>query len=189
MRELGDAIYGEAANAEQVLMQVESSNWDLVILDISMPGRSGLEVLGELARLKPKVRVLVLSVHAEDQYGRRVLKAGALGYLNKESTPEELLKAVQKVLAGGCYVSGALGEKLAQHLNQDSERAAHEALSAREFEILLMIASGKAVAQIATELRLGVTTVSTYRARVLEKLKLGTNADLIRYALQSRLVD
>ena len=189
MRELGEAIWGEAENAEQVLMQVDTRNWDLVILDITMPGRSGLDVLGDLVRMRPQLRVLVLSMHPEDQYATRVLKAGASGYMVKESAPEELLKAIQKVLAGGRYVSSTLAEKLALHLGENTERAAHEALSGREFEILLMIASGKTVAQIAGELHLSVTTISTYRGRILEKLNLTTNADLIRYALHSRLVD
>jgi len=189
MRELGDAICGEAENAEQVLTQVETRNWDLVILDITMPGRSGLDVLGDLVRMRPQLRVLVLSMHPEDQYARRVLKAGASGYMVKESAPEELLKAVQKVLAGGRYVSATLAENLALRLGETGERATHESLSSREFEILLLIASGKSVAQIAGELHLSVSTVSTYRVRILEKLNMTTNADLIRYALHNHLVD
>jgi two-component system invasion response regulator UvrY len=166
VRELEDVICGEAENAQQVLIEVQSRNWDLLILDITMPGRSGLDLLGELARLKPKLPVLVLSMHSEDQYGKRVLKAGASGYMNKESAPEELIKAIKKVLSGGRYVSEALAEKLAFTLREDTERPAHEALSGREFEILRMIASGRTVGQIAGELHLSITTVSTYRARI-----------------------
>ena len=189
VRELEGVICGEAENAQQVLIQVQSRTWDLVILDITMPGRSGLDLLGELGRLEPRLPVLVLSMHSEDQYGKRVLKAGASGYMIKESAPEELIKAIKKVLSGGRYVSATLAEKLALTLCEDSERPAHEALSSREFEILRMIATGRTVGQIAEELHLSITTVSTYRARILEKMNVGTNADLIRYALHNHLVD
>jgi two-component system, NarL family, invasion response regulator UvrY len=189
VRALDGVICGEAEDAQQALTEVQKQTWDLVILDISMPGRSGLDLLNDLQRAQPKVPVLVLSMHAEDQYGKRVLKAGAAGYMNKESAPEELIKAMQKVLAGGRYVSPALAEELAKALSQDAERPSHETLSSREFEILRMIASGKTVSQIAGELHLSATTVSTYRTRILGKLKLATSAELIRYALQNRLVN
>jgi two-component system invasion response regulator UvrY len=189
VRALNDAICGEAENANQVLIQVQTRNWDLVILDITMPGRSGLDVLGDLVRVKPKLPVLVLSMHPEDHYGTRVLKAGAVGYVMKGSTPEELIKAIHKVLGGGHYVTPALAEKLAVNLRGDTKRAPHEALSRREFEIFRMIASGKTVGQIAGELHLSITTVSTYRARILEKMNIATNADIIRYALHNHLVD
>jgi two-component system invasion response regulator UvrY len=189
VRELNDVACGEAEDAQQALLEVQKHAWDLVILDITMPGRSGLDLLGDLQRIQPKVPVLVLSMHAEDQYGKRVLKAGAAGYMNKESAPEELLKAIQKVLGGGRYVSPALGEELASALQRETERPAHETLSSREFEILRMIASGKSVTQIAAELNLSQTTVSTYRTRVLVKLGMTTTAELIRYALQTHLVE
>lgn len=189
MRELDEVTCGEAEDAQQALMEVQSHAWDLVILDITMPGRSGLDLLGDLQRMQPKLPILVLSMHAEDQYGKRVLKAGAAGYMNKESAPEELIKAIQKVLAGGRYVSPTLAEKLALALHQDAGRPAHEILSSREFEILRMIASGKTVSQIAGELHLSPTTVSTYRTRILGKMNMATTAELIRYALQSHLVD
>jgi DNA-binding NarL/FixJ family response regulator len=189
MRELDGVTCGEAESAQQVLDQVQSDDWDLLILDITMPGRGGLDVLGNLKALRPKLAILVLSMHPEDQYGRRVLKAGASGYMNKESAPEELMKAVRKLLSGGRYVSQALAEKLASDLSQDSGRPAHERLSDREFEVLRKIASGKTVSQIAEELHLSVPTVSTYRARLLEKLSLSTTAELIHYALRDRLVD
>jgi two-component system invasion response regulator UvrY len=189
VRELEVVSCGEAEDAEQVLAEVQNRTWDLVILDISMPGRSGLDLLSELQRTHPKLPVLVLSMHAEDQYGKRVLKAGASGYMNKESAPEELIKAIQKVLAGGRYVSPALAEKLALAFDPDAGRPVHETLSSREFEILRMIASGKTVSQIAGELHLSATTVSTYRTRILGKMNMATTAELIRYALQSHLVD
>jgi two-component system, NarL family, invasion response regulator UvrY len=189
MRELEEVTCGEAEDAQQVLRKVQNETWDLVILDISMPGRSGLDLLKDLQRTNPKLPVLVLSMHAEDQYGKQVLRAGASGYMNKESAPEELIKAIQKVLAGGRYVSPALAEKLAQALHPDAGRPVHENLSSREFEILRMIASGKTVTQIASELHLSATTVSTYRTRILGKMNMATTAELIRCALQNRLVD
>ncbi len=187
--EFESATFDEAGTAQQVLAQVQSCVWDLVILDISMPGRSGLDLLRDLQQLRPELPVLVLSMHPEDQYATRVLKAGAAGYMNKETAPKELVKAVRKVLAGGRYVSAALAEKLAADLSADAARLPHEKLSHREFEVLRMIASGKTVSQIAEELHLSVTTVSTHRARILEKMRMASNADLMRYALHNRLID
>jgi DNA-binding NarL/FixJ family response regulator len=188
-RELQGVVCGEAENAEQVLSQVQSQHWDLAILDITMPGRSGIDILADLKRIRPELPVLVLSMHPEDQYGRRVLKAGAHGYMNKDSAPEELIKAIRKVLAGGRYVSPALAEKLASDLREDAGRPPHEALSNREFEVLRMIAQGKTVSQIAEELHLSLTTISTYRARILEKMNMTTNAELMHYALSNHLAD
>jgi DNA-binding NarL/FixJ family response regulator len=189
LRELKDPVCGEAENAQQVLAQVQSQPWDMVILDVSMPGRSGIDVLTDLKVAKPKLPVLVLSMHPEDQYGKRVLKAGAAGYMNKNSAPEELIKAIRKVLAGGRYVSQALAEKLALDLSEKHVQLPHESLSAREFEVLRMIASGKTVSQIADGLHLSVATISTYRARILEKMKMTTNAELMQYAFRNRLVE
>jgi two-component system invasion response regulator UvrY len=189
MRELDSVTCGEAGNGEQVLDQIQSHDWDLLILDITMPGRGGLDVLRNLKALRPKLPVLVLSMHPENQYGKRVLKAGASGYMNKECAPEELMKAVGKLLGGGRYVSPALAETLALDLSRDDGRPAHETLSDREFEVLRKIASGKTVGQIAEELHLSVPTVSTYRARILEKMSLSTTAELMRYALSNHLVD
>jgi len=189
MRELENPVCGEAENARQVLAQVRSQNWDLVILDVSMPGRSGIDVLADLKLARPKLPVLVLSMHPEDQYGKRVLKAGAAGYMNKNSAPEELIKAIRKVLAGGRYVSPALAEKLALELKEDHVQLRHETLSGREFEVLRMIASGKTVTQIAEELHLSVATVSTYRARILEKMHMTTTAELMHYAFHNHLVE
>jgi two-component system invasion response regulator UvrY len=188
-RELEGAVCGEAKNAQEVLAKVQSDQWDLVILDLSMPGRSGLDVLRDIKGMRPKLPILVLSMHPEDQYGKRILKAGASGYMNKESAPEELIKAIRKVLAGGRYVSPALAEKLVMDLNEDITRPVHEALSDREFEVLRMIASGKTVTQIAENLHLSVATVSTYRARILEKMKMTTTAQIMHYALSNHLVD
>jgi DNA-binding NarL/FixJ family response regulator len=189
MRELDGVTCGEAGNGEQVLDQIQSHDWDLLILDITMPGRGGLDVLRNLKALRPKLPVLVLSMHPENQYGKRVLKAGASGYMNKECAPEELTKAVGNLLGGGRYVSPALAETLALDLSRDDGRPAHETLSDREFEVLRKIASGKTVGQIAEELHLSVPTVSTYRARILEKMSLSTTAELMRYALSNHLVD
>ncbi len=187
-REFRDVSIGGAGTAEQALTQLGSEKWDLVILDITMPGRSGVDVLRNLKALRPKLPVLVLSMHPEDQYGKRVLKAGASGYMNKESAPEELIKAVRKLLGGGRYVSPTLAETLAVDLGRDDGTPAHERLSDREFEVLRKMASGKTVGQIAQELHLSVPTVSTYRARILEKMGMSNTAELIRYALSHHLV-
>ena len=187
--ELQGVVCGEAENADQVLSQVQNHPWDLAILDITMPGRSGIDILADLKRIRPKLPVLVLSMHPEDQYGRRVLKAGARGYMNKDSAPEELIKAIRKVLVGGRYVSSALAEKLASDLREDAGRPPHEALSNREFEVLRMIAQGKTVSQIAAELHLSLTTISTYRARILEKMNMTTTAELMHYGLSNHLAD
>ena len=186
--EIRGAKCGEATNAEEALEQIRSQSWDLLILDLTMRGRNGLAVLEELRREQPKLPVLVLSMHPERQYGPRTLKAGASGYLNKDTASEELIKAVQKVLAGGCYVSPALAESLALSLSVETNRPLHERLSNRELEVLCMIASGQAISKIADQLRLSVKTVSTYRVRILEKLVLTTTAELIRYALDNHLV-
>lgn len=186
---LQGAVCGEAGTSEEVISQMRSHDWDLVILDISMPGRSGIDLLADLKRMRPKVPVLVLSTHPEDQYAKRVLKAQASGYLNKTSAPEELLRAIRKVLAGGRYVSETLAESLALDLNQDQDRPLHESLSNRELEVLRMLGSGQSVSEVAEELHLSVATVSTYRGRVLEKLNLRSTAQLMRYALKNNLVD
>jgi len=189
IRHMESVECGEAENAEQVLVQIRAHPWDLLILDITMPGRSGLDILADIRLLRPELAVLVLSMLPEDQFGKRVLQAGAGGYLKKESAPEELIQAIRKVLSGGRYVSPALAEKLVLDLDDDANRPIHEGLSAREFEILVMLGSGKTVGQIAEEIHLSVTTVSTYRARILEKMKMSTNAELMRYAFRNHLVD
>jgi two-component system, NarL family, invasion response regulator UvrY len=189
VRRLEGVECGEAENAEQVLTQVREHPWDLLILDITMPGRSGLDVLADVKLLRPELPVLVLSMLPEDQFAKRVLKAGASGYLKKESAPEELIQAIRKVLSGGRYVSPTLAERLALDLQGNVDRPLHEALSPREFEILVMLGSGKAVGQIAEQLHLSGTTVSTHRARILEKMNMTTTAQLIRYAVRNHLAD
>ena len=181
--------FGEAKTAEEALESVRRQEWDVVILDISMPGRSGLDILADVKLLRPKLPVLFLSMHPEEQYARRSLKAGAAGYLTKDSVPDELKTAVLRVLAGGRYVSAALAEKLAFDLRSGSDLPLHELLSDREFQVLRMIAEGKTVKNIADEISLSVKTVSTYRARILEKTGLKTTAELIRFAIRSQLVD
>jgi two-component system invasion response regulator UvrY len=181
--------FGEAGTAEETLECVRQQDWDIAIVDISMPGRSGLDILADLKQLRPKLPVLFLSVHPEDQYARRALKAGAAGYLTKEGVPDELKSAIRRVLNGGRYVSTALAEKLALDLMPGTSRPLYELLSDREFQVLRMIAEGKTVTTIARELSLSVRTVSTYRTRVLEKTGMKTTAELIRYALKAQLVD
>lgn len=178
----------EAQNADEVLSLVrEQADWDLVVLDISMPGKSGLEVLKELKQLHPQVPVLILTAHPEEQYALRVLKAGAAGYMTKESAPEHLAEAVRKVIGGKRYVSSGLRELLADSLFEDTEKPPHEKLSDREYQVLRLIASGKAVGQIAGELSLSVKTVSTYRARVLRKMGMKTNSELTHYFIINKL--
>jgi two-component system, NarL family, invasion response regulator UvrY len=183
------AIFGEARDAQEAFARITKDKWDVVVLDITMPGRSGLEVLQEIKRLRPKLPVLVLSMHPEDQFAVRMLKAGAAGYLTKESAGEELVGAIQKVMAGGRYISPSLAERMASYLNTDLRKVPHERLSDREFLILRMIASGKQVSQIGKELSLSVKTISTYRARILQKMHMQNNAELTHYAVQQGLVD
>ncbi len=183
------AVFGEARTATEALALVWKEKWDVVLLDITLPGRSGLEVLKEIKRSRPKLPVLILSMHPEDQFAVRMLKAGAAGYLTKESAGEELVGAIKKVIGGGRYVSPALAERMASYLTIDLKKAPHERLSDREFLILRTIASGKQVGQISKELSLSVSTVSTYRARILEKMDMKNNAELTHYALQKNLVD
>ena len=186
---LPEAEFGEAKDCRQALAVAIENHWDLVILDISMPGRGGLDVLKELTAQRPKTPVLVLSMYAEKQFAVRALRTGAAGYLTKANAGAEFLKAVKHILAGGRYVSAVLAERLASELSPGGNGVLHERLSAREFEILRMIASGKTVKEIAHELALSVNTISTYRARILEKMKLRTNAELTHYAISNKLVE
>ena len=186
--EFHGAAFGEASNARQALEELRKEKWDVALLDITMPGKSGLELLKEFKAARPKLPVLILSAHAEDQFAVRVLKAGAGGYLTKESAPEELPKAIRKILAGGRYVSPALAEKLALGVRKDLTRTPHETLSDREYEVMARIASGKTVTEIAEELSLSAKTISTYRARVLEKLGVKNSAAIVQYAIRNGLV-
>jgi DNA-binding NarL/FixJ family response regulator len=178
----------EVGTAPEVLDRVGAEDWDLLILDLNMPGRGGLDLLGDIRRDRPRLPVLVLSMYPEDQFAMRALRAGASGYVTKESAPEELITAVNKIVKGGRYVSGALAERMAISLGPESDRPPHEALSDREFQVLRLIASGKTVSQIADELSLSVKTISTYRTRILEKMAMTTNAELTVYAVRAGLV-
>jgi DNA-binding NarL/FixJ family response regulator len=178
----------EVGDADELFNRVLKEAWDVVITDISMPGRSGLEVLQQIRQHYPKLPVLVLSVHPEDQYAIRVMRAGASGYLNKDSAPELLVKAIHRLLLGKKYITASLAEKLAETLDQDANRLPHEQLSDREFEVLKLLAEGMAVGDIAQKLTLSPTTVSTYRARVLQKMNAKSNADLTRYAVENKLL-
>lgn len=180
---------GEAGNAHEMLDALRKKKWDVVVMDISMPGLSAIEALKQVKVEWPSLPVLILSMHPEDQYAIRMFKAGADGYVTKAGAPEELVKAIRKVLAGGKYVSSALGEKLASMVNLDIKRQPHELLSDREYEVLRFIGAGKTVGEIADTMNLSVTTISTYRARILEKMHLKTNAELTRYAIQHGLVE
>jgi DNA-binding NarL/FixJ family response regulator len=180
--------FGEAKTAQETVECVRRQDWEIVILDISMPGKSGLDILDDVRRLRPNLPVLFLSMHPEEQYARRALKSGAAGYLTKDSIPEELKEAVRRILTGGRYVSATLAERLAFDLRKGAEMPLHELLSTREFQVLRMIASGKSVKEIANDISLSVKTVSTYRARILQKTGMKTTAELIRYALQTQLV-
>jgi two-component system invasion response regulator UvrY len=182
------ATFTEASNGQEALQLVWREHWDIVVLDVTMPGMSGLEVLKEIKQSKPTLPVVMLSMHPEDQFAIRLLKAGASGYMTKESAPSELVGAVRKAMAGGRYVSPALAEKMAEFIGTDVQSLPHERLSDREFLILRLIASGKPVGTIARELTLSVKTVSTYRARLLQKMGLHNNAELVHYAFQHQLV-
>jgi two-component system invasion response regulator UvrY len=188
-RALKHAEFGEAADSRQTVEAVLQHHWDLVILDLSMPGRNGLDALKELKIQRPDLPVLVLSMHPEQQYAVRAFRAGAAGYLTKATASVELVKAVERILAGGRYVSAALGEQLASELSEPGRVALHQKLSDRELEVLRLIASGRTVKEIAAELTLSVNTISTYRARILEKMEMRTSAELTHYAISSGLVE
>jgi len=181
-------VVGEAQNAQDMLTFLRNQPCDVVVTDISMPGGTGLEALKELKREYPKLPVLVLSMHPEDQYGVRALKLGASGYMTKESAPEELVQAIRKVVTGGRYVSPSLAEQLVFEVTIDNGRPPDEVLSEREHQVLCLLASGKSVTQIADELTLSVKTISTYRMRILEKMGMKNNAELMHYAIRNGLV-
>jgi len=184
-----DARFGEAETAESALEHVRNRAWDIMVLDVTMPGRNGLEILKEVKKVRPTLPVLMLSMHPEEQYAMRVLQAGASGYITKIRAPHELVEAVKKVMSGGKYISPALAENLANHIGHGAKRWAHERLSNREFQVLRLMASGKSAKNIAQELSVSAQTVSTHRARILKKLGLKTTADLIRYAVENNLID
>lgn len=182
------ATIEEVPDAEEMIKKIIQSTWDVVISDLSMPGRSGLEALSQIKQINPKLPVLILSIHPEDQYALRVLKAGASGYLSKDMAPDELVNAVHRVMLGKKYITASIAEKLASVLDQDSEKAAHEILSDREFSVLKLLAAGKSVSEIAESLFLSVTTVSTYRSRIMAKMGMKNNADLTLYSIEHKLI-
>jgi DNA-binding NarL/FixJ family response regulator len=183
-----EASFGEASTAPEALRLAQEQSWDIVVLDLSLGDRSGLEVLKELKKVRPRLPVLILSMHSEEQYARRAFKAGAAGYITKDSPRSELRQAIGKVVRGRKYVSPALAEKLVVDLERGEDRPPHETLSDREFEVTCLIASGKTVGEIARLLALSDKTISTYRARILEKMGMRTNAELTHYAIQNKLV-
>jgi len=183
------AVVGEASTGEELLGKIGKIDCDAVLLDITMPGRGGLNILEQLKAENPKLPILVLSIHSEEQYAVRVLKAGASGYLTKDNAPHELIKAIRKIACGGKYVSPSLAEKLAFDLERGTKETSHECLSNREFQVMCLIASGKTVSRIAEEMALSVRTISTYRSRILEKMKLKNNAEITRYAIKKGLLD
>jgi DNA-binding NarL/FixJ family response regulator len=185
----GTVTFGEASTASEAVRLAHEQDWDIAILDLSLGGRSGLEVLKELRQIRPQLLVLILSMHSEEQYARRAFKAGAIGYITKDSPRAELVKAINKVIEGGVYVSPSLAKQLVINLGNGTDRAPHESLSDREFEVMCLIASGKTVGEIADILSLSDRTISTYRARILEKMRMKTNAELTHYAIQNKLVD
>ena len=189
LEEFERPVLGEAQNCQEVLELVQKQDWDVVVLDISMPGRGGLEVLRELKQARPKLPVLILSLHPEDQYAVRALRAGAAGYMTKEVAPEELVKAIKKIREGGKYVSPTLAEKIAFDLEKETGNLLHETLSDREYQVMMLIASGKKLSEIAEELSLSVKTIGTYRTRILEKMKMKTNAELTFYAIRHQLIE
>ena len=183
------AVIGEAQNASDMLGQIKRTTWDMIILDVGMPGKGGLEALKELKVLQPKLPVLVLSAYPEDQLALRLLRAGAAGYLSKDGAPRDLVHATRKILAGGRFISPSLADLLAANLESSLEKPLHEHLSDREYQVMCLLAVGKTLKDIADELSVSVSTVNTYRARILEKLHLRNNTELTHYAIENRLVN
>ena len=181
-------VVGEADNADDALVEARRDDWDLLVLDVSLPGRSGLDLLRDLRRVKPDLPVLVLSVHAEEELAVRAIRAGASGYLRKDCSATDLVSAIEVILEGRKFISSSVALQLAEEIGHDGNRPLHERLSDRELEVLTLIASGKSTKEIAAALSVGKSTVSTYRARILEKLKLRSNAEITRYAIRSGLV-
>ncbi len=182
------AIFGEAQNAHEVLGLIGKEHWDIVILDLNMPGGSGLEALKQMKQDHPQLPVLILTMFPEDQYAVRTIRAGAAGYLNKESAPEELVQAIHKILRGGKYISAAVADELVLYALDADDQPPHKHLSDREYQVLCLIASGKEVKEISIELTLSAKTISTYRTRILEKMNMKTNAELTHYAIHNGLV-
>ena len=181
-------VTAEAEDGHEILDKVRNQEFDVIVLDITMPGMMGLDVLKQLKSEKPELPVLILSMHPEEQYAIRVLRAGASGYLTKGSAPDKLTEAIRKLYRGGRYVSSSLAERLAAELGGDLTKLPHQTLSDREYQVMCLIASGKTVTQVAEQLALSVKTVSTYRTRILEKMRMQSNAELTHYAIENKLV-
>jgi two-component system, NarL family, invasion response regulator UvrY len=188
LEEYPSANVGEVADAETLVAQVMNNGWDIVICDMNMPGRSGLDALSQLKQVAPNVPVLIMSMYPEDQYALRVLKAGAAGYLGKETIHDDIIRAVQTVLLGKKFITPTVAERLANAYRDDSGQQPHELLSDREFDVFKLLAAGKSVSEIAGQLSLSSTTVSTYRARIIEKMNLRSNAALTRYAIEKGII-
>lgn len=188
LEEYPSANVGEVADAETLVAQVMNNGWDIVICDMNMPGRSGLDALSQLKQVAPNVPVLIMSMYPEDQYALRVLKAGAAGYLGKDSIHDEIIKAVQTVMLGKKFITPTVAERLANAYRDDTAQQPHELLSDREFDVFKLLAAGKSVSEIASQLSLSSTTVSTYRARIIEKMNLRSNAALTRYAIEKKII-
>jgi DNA-binding NarL/FixJ family response regulator len=190
LADTGDiTVSGEATNGQEVMARVRGHDYDVAVLDMTMPGRSGIELIKQVKNEKPKLRILVLTMHSEEQYAVRALKAGASGYLTKDSAAEQLVAAIRRIAAGGAYVSPETAERLALGASPRAEAAPHTLLSDREFQVFQMIARGVSVSKIARELSLSVKTVSTHKTRILQKMGLANQAELIRYALEHKLLD
>jgi len=187
--QMSDVEIDEAGSVPEAIQKIHREQWDVLVLDITMPGGSGLDVLADARSACPHLPVLVLSMHPEDQYAVRSLRLGAAGYLTKDSAPRELVTAVQHVLAGKKYISESLAEQLAGRLEDGADRPLHEQLSDREFQVMRQIAQGRTVSEIAEDLALSAKTISTYRARILEKMRMHSNNELMRYAMENGLVD
>jgi two-component system, NarL family, invasion response regulator UvrY len=188
LEEYPSATIGEASDAEDLLKEVIGQDWNIVICDMNMPGRSGLDALNQIKQAAPQLPVLIMSMYPEDQYALRVLKAGASGYLEKDTIHDNIIKAIQTLQLGKKFITPSIAEKLAATLGQDSSQQAHETLSDREFDVFKLLASGKSVSEIAAQLSLSATTVSTYRSRIMEKMGIQSNAGLTRYALEKKLI-
>ena len=180
--------FGEADNAEEAIAAVSGRDWDIVLLDISMPGRGGLDVLNELRKTSPRLPIIVLSMHEEEQWVIRMLRAGAKGYVSKQTAPGAIIQAVETVQQGKTFVSAGLSEKIVNSLVSHNDKPAHERLSNREFEVLCLLAGGKTTKEVAEQLKLSIKTISTFRARVMKKLSLHTNAELVHYAIENGIL-
>ena len=188
IEEYPSVVIGEVADTEGLLTEIINNSWSIVICDMNMPGRSGLDALNQLKQLAPQLPVLIMSIYPEDQYALRAIKAGAAGYLAKETIHDDIIKAIQTVQLGKKFITPSVAEKLADAFNSNIDKQPHDLLSDREFDVFKLLASGKSVSEIAGQLSLSTTTVSTYRSRILEKMGIRSNADLTRYALERKLI-